>query len=257
MSDQTFKITRPLMESSAIETWQKEIKRQFGKWGINYPVAIDGVYGVGTRSATAALLYALGISKDRMREGVTPFLRTKVRNRSLSVAERSRFAARVNYRRRLRKKYGRGGTASVAPPLNRIIASSWGFQPGHDGVDLICDEDAPGFAICDGIIRRADPGGWWGNNPRGDVSKGDGIVILECIVDVGPFRKGMCFAYGHAEKPRVRVGDTVKAGQRICNAGLANAWHFHFMVNAGSFAKTIGRGDRDPMPFVRYAIKNQ
>ena len=62
----------------------------------------------------------------------------------------------------------------------------------------------------------------------------------------------MNLCYGHAEKPRVSVGDTVEAGQWICDAGLANAWHFHFMVNDNP--DTGGVGDRDPWPIVKYAI---
>jgi hypothetical protein len=31
----------------------------------------------------------------------------------------------------------------------------------HDGIDLICDADAPIFAICRAKVLRADPGGWW------------------------------------------------------------------------------------------------
>lgn len=255
MSERTFKITRPLMTGTDVEAWQHEVLGQFQRWGITYPTTADGVYGVGSRSATAALLYALGVSRERMADGVTPELRVKVRHRRLSAAERARFAARIRYRRRLRRRYG-AARARVAPPLNRVLADSNGWSSWHDGVDLICDRDAPGFAICDGIIRRADPGGWWGLGAPADRDvreRGDGIVILEATVDAGPFRKGMCFGYGHAEEPRVKVGEHVRAGQRICKAGYANAPHFHFMVNAGSHAKTSGRGDRDPMPYVRYA----
>lgn len=254
----TFKIDRPLMEGSDVRAWQTFVSRTFQRWGINYPVAIDGVYGVGARSATASLVYCLGIDHtEAMKHGVTPELRTKVRHRRLTPSERARFLGpRTAHRARLRRKYGRA--AQVAPPLNRILQSSWGFQPGHDGVDLICDERAPGFAICDGIIRRADGGGWWGKGAPSPAvaARGDGIVILECTVNVGPFREGMCFGYGHAEAPLVQVGQRVKAGQRICEAGMARAWHFHLMVNAGSFAKTMGRGDRDPMPFVNYALRH-
>ena len=64
----------------------------------------------------------------------------------------------------------------------------------------------------------------------------------------------MNLCYGHAEKPLVKVGDIVHAGQRICDAGLANAWHFHFMVNQRR--DTRGVGDRDPMPIVKYAIRH-
>jgi murein DD-endopeptidase MepM/ murein hydrolase activator NlpD len=252
----TFKIDRPLMEGPDVQAWQQFVGETFGRWGIAYPIKADGIYGVGTRSATAALLYALGIDRAKMAKGVTPELRTKVRHRRLSAAERARFAARVGYRRRLRRRFGE--SRRVAPPLNRILQSSWGFQPGHDGVDLICDEDAPGFAICDGIIRRADGGGWWGKGaPSPSVAaKGDGIVILECTGNVGPFRRGMMFGYGHAEKPRVRVGEHVRAGEHICNAGMANAWHFHFMANRGEFG-IKGKGSMDPMPFVRYAQRQR
>ncbi len=64
----------------------------------------------------------------------------------------------------------------------------------------------------------------------------------------------MHFAYGHAEKATVHVGQTVKAGQKIGHAGFANAWHIHFMVNGGTTVKGIG--DRDPLPFVNHARKN-
>jgi murein DD-endopeptidase MepM/ murein hydrolase activator NlpD len=49
----------------------------------------------------------------------------------------------------------------------------------------------------------------------------------------------------------VREGQHVKAGDVIGKAGLANAWHTHFMVNGRTDAK--GLGDRDPRPFVDYA----
>lgn len=254
----TFKLEKPLMEGSDIEQWQRFIKSTFDKWNIDYPIVVDDVYGVGARSATASLLYCLGINHvEAMKQGVTPELRIKVRHRRLTASERTRFlTTRVAHRAKLRRKYNK--KSRVASPLHHIIQSSWGWAPGHDGVDLICDARAPGFAICNGVIRRADAGGWWGKGAPSPAvaARGDGIVILECTVNVGPFRKGMCFGYGHAEAPVVRVGDTVKAGERICEAGMANAWHFHFMCNGGGFAKTQGRGDRDPMPFVRYAIKH-
>ncbi len=79
----------------------------------------------------------------------------------------------------------------------------------------------------------------------------DGIVIIRSLFDIGPIKKGMNLCYGHAEKPRVRVGQVVNAGDWICNAGLANAWHFHFMVNHRPDAR--GVGDRDPRPILKYA----
>jgi hypothetical protein len=36
-----------------------------------------------------------------------------------------------------------------------------GFQAGHDGVDLICPEDAPIFAICKAKVIDVRASGWW------------------------------------------------------------------------------------------------
>lgn len=151
----------------------------------------------------------------------------------------------------------------VASPLRRIVGHSWGWHPGvHDGVDLICEADATIFALCDGTIVDARPSGWWGKGAKPSsghpISDGDGIIQLRCSVNRGPFRPGLVFAYGHAEKATVKVGDTVRAGQMIGHAGFANAWHVHFMVNDGRKRRADGGfsgvGDRDPWPYVDYAI---
>jgi murein DD-endopeptidase MepM/ murein hydrolase activator NlpD len=101
---------------------------------------------------------------------------------------------------------------------------------------------------------RADAGGWWGLGAPSDPAvraKGDGIIVLRSETAAGPFRAGLHFCYGHAEHATVREGQRVNAGDVIGKAGLANAWHTHFMVNGRSDAK--GVGDRDPRPFVDYA----
>ncbi len=143
---------------------------------------------------------------------------------------------------------------SVAMPLEKVLNDSWDYHPPvHDGIDLICEEDAPIFAICDMEIIDVRAGGWWGKNPKGKVTLGDGIIQGRCLTDEGPFRKGMHFGYGHAEHAVVREGQVVKAGQRIGRAGLANAWHVHFMANDGSTHRGIG--NLDPRPFRTYAEK--
>lgn len=156
------------------------------------------------------------------------------------------------WRKKRRARLAKLTRSGVAAPLDKVLADSWGWNPGHDGIDLICEPHATLYAMCDGEIVRADTGGWWGKSPTGDVSLGDGIVILRCTRNVGPFFKGLNVCYGHAEKPSVRVGDKVKAGTPIAEAGLANAWHTHLMVNDN--ADTRGVGDRDPEPFYRYAV---
>jgi murein DD-endopeptidase MepM/ murein hydrolase activator NlpD len=252
----TFKLMAPLMQGNDIKEWQQILNKQFDNWGVNFHVKLGGDYAVPTRDATATVLHGLGILRTEMSNGVTPELRIKVRDKKLSPTERVRRVQRRLWRRRLRDKYAAGG---VAPPLAKIFSSAWGWTPpGHDGVDLTCPPNAPIFALCDAKVIDVRSAGWWGSNATAHaghpISDGDGIVQLECLVNLGPFRKGMHFGYGHSEKHTVREGQTVKAGQQLGHAGYARGWHVHFMVNAGN--TTMGIGDRNPMPWVDYARKH-
>jgi murein DD-endopeptidase MepM/ murein hydrolase activator NlpD len=255
MSERTFKVDSPHMHDDDVQAWQEWLRMTFRRWHISYPIDADGTYDVATRAATASMCEALGlVAPYGMEDGVTPELRTKLRHRRLSAAERARYLGpRRKYRRALRKRFEAGG--HVHTPVSRVITDSWGYHPGvHDGLDLICPANATLFALCDGVIVRADASGWWGKGAPTDPAlkaKGDGIIVLRCTTNVGPFRDGLHMCYGHAEHAAVRVGEHVKAGDRIGKAGFANAWHVHFMVNARQDAKGIG--DRDPRPFTDYA----
>jgi murein DD-endopeptidase MepM/ murein hydrolase activator NlpD len=251
MSARTLSIDTPHMSGQDVTDWQETLAKQFRVWKVDYPLVIDGDYGVATRAGAATALYGLGIDTGEMEHGVTPALRIKVRNKKLSAAESGRYLARSRWRARLRKKHAAGGR--VAPPLARIITDTWGYHPGvHDGIDLICAPNATIYALCDARVIDVRAGGWWGKAPSGDKSLGDGIIQLECLTDTGPFKKGMHFGYGHAEHAIVRRGQVVKAGTPLGKAGLAVAWHVHFMVNGGGTTKGIG--DRNPRPFVDYAM---
>lgn len=241
------------MKGDDVSAWQREIRREFGRMHIDYPLTADGDYGVATRSATASLCHALGmVASNVMAKGVTPELRTRIRNRRLTPYERIRMAKRVDYRRRLRRKHTNGG---VALPVAKIIADSWGYHPGvHDGIDIICAANAPIYAMVKSRVIDVRSGGWWGKAPSGDVAKGDGIIQLEVIETVGPFKAGMHIGYGHAEKATVNVGDIVTAGQQIGHAGLAVAWHVHAMLNDGSTNK--GVGNIDPRAALEYCKAN-
>ncbi len=263
MSDRVFRLTTPHMTGTDVKLGQGDLRRKLDHWGVeDYPLVADGDYGVSTRAAYRTVCYGLGIEQDEMAAGVTPALRSKIRNSQLTAEERERYEDRAAWRDRLAKRFEAGG---VAPPLAKILTHANGFAPGHDGADLICPRDAPGFAICRARVARVDAGGWWGLGAPRDPkvrSKGDGIVVLEALVTVGPIRKGMYIGYGHAEHARVRVGQIVSAGDWICRAGDANAPHFHFMVNGGGakFRRDDGSprgvGDRDPWPIVSYCIRN-
>lgn len=255
-----FKIEKRHLSGADVKLWQRTLNRQMRTWKVDYRIEEDGDYGLVTRSLTSTVLRGLGIAQVKMAKGVTPELRIKVRRKRLNPRERARYVARKPWRLRLRKKHAGGG--GVCSPLVKITAHSNGFSSGHDGVDLICPPNAHGFAICKArVVRVSDS--WWGiANPGGALGdRGDGIVILQSLVNIGPIRKGDYFSYGHAEKPRVKVGDVVTAGQRICDAGFANAWHFHFMWFRGNPGKAGGGGpkgigNRDPMTCVRYAQKH-
>lgn len=252
MSSRTFKIDRPLMHGEDIKGFQITMKDLYQSWDINYPVKADGVWGFASRSACSTLLHAMGIGQEAMEDGVTPELRVKVRNRNLTAAEELRFKKRVDWRRELRDKWAAG---DVAKPVNRIIEASWGFHPPqHDGLDVICKPNATLYAMVKSKVIRADAGGWWGKAPSGDVTRGDGIITLQVLENVGPFKKGLQIGYGHAEHPKVRVGQTVDAGDPIGVAGFAVAWHIHLMVEAPPIRR--GRGDRDPRPYLNYVIKH-
>lgn len=254
----TFKVRSPHTNGTDVASWQREIVREFDRMGINCPLKADGIYGVATRAFNASLCHALGmIAADVMKDGVSPELRTRIRNRRLTTAERTRMAARLGWRRRLRARYAGVSGGGVCAPVAKIIEDSWGYHPpGHDGIDVICPEHAPLFAMVRSEVVRADAGGWWGKTPSGDATKGDGIIILRVLEDIGPFRKGQCIGYGHAERPLVKIGQEVRAGQQIGTAGLAVAYHIHLMLNAGTHAVAVGRGDRDPRAILDYSVKN-
>lgn len=254
MSERTFKIDSPHMRGDDVRAWQDTLNRQMNTWTVDYQIAEDGDYGVTTRSLTATVCHGLGLesASEAMKDGVTPELRVKLRNKDQTPAEKIRYAERASYRDALRRRYGGGGVSS---PLVKILADSWGYHPGvHDGIDLICLPESVIYAVCEGRIVRVASSGWWGNNPSGDVSKGDGIIILRATQSVGPIRKGMNLCYGHAEHAVVKEGQLVRAGQALGRAGLAVAWHVHFMVNDNN--DTRGVGDRDPRPIYNYCRAN-
>jgi murein DD-endopeptidase MepM/ murein hydrolase activator NlpD len=256
MSDpRTFKIDTPLMRGDDIKSSQRELHDRFQKWNIDYPLECDGVYSAADRSAWATFLRAWGAESaaELMKNGVTPELRTRVRHDKRTARESSLFRSqeREDYRSALRERYR---NKDVAMPVSKILEDSWGYHPPvHDGIDLICPAEAHIYACVTGRVVRADASGWWGKGAPSDPNlkaKGDGIIIVRATVEAGPFKRGMNICYGHAEGAVVSEGQKVHAGQHLGHAGLANAWHVHWMINDNN--DTRGVGDRDPRPFLDY-----
>lgn len=260
MSQRTFHVG---MSGEDVKNWQKDILEGFQSMRMFHcPIDIDGDFGPVTRSLSAQLAKCLGIDETKLiAKGITRRERLKINKASpkgegLSAAEKKRFRSKKyrEYRARVRKTWA-AHASKVHQPVTHILADSWGYHPGvHDGLDVICGPNAPIFAMVDAKVIDVRSSGWWGKAPSGDVSKGDGIIQIEVLENVGPFRKGMHIGYGHAEGAKVRKGQKVRAGQVLGHAGLAVAWHVHLMVNGGG--TTQGRGDRDPRPFLDYTKKH-
>lgn len=255
MSDRTFVVKKPNMRGSDIRDWQNLVKTEFKKMKVDCPIVVDGYYGVATRAYSASLLHAKGMSAGSvMKKGLKPETRARVRKGNYTDSQkRMAKKRRGSYLKKLRARWTR-----VHPPVNSILADSWGFHPGvHDGIDVITPADAVIFAMvkCKVIDVRAS--GWWGLGAAKDPNtraKGDGIIQVEVLENVGPFKKGDHIGYGHAEKARVKIGDVVEAGKPLGRAGLANAWHIHLMLNDGS--TTRGIGNKDPRRVLDYSVEN-
>lgn len=246
----SFKVDQPAMKGDDIKQWQQDFNSAMASWDIDYRIKVDGEYGLSSRSATATWLYALGIDQKQMVQGVTPELRSKVRNRDLSVVEEKRFKSREAWRRRLRVKWATG--SKVARLTNKIVTSAWGYHKGvHDGIDVQTPAGATLYAMVQSRVIDARASGW-ARPPAGSV--GDGIVQLEVLENVGPFKKGMHIGYGHCEHAMVQVGQVVEAGAPIAKVGLAVTHHVHLMVNDGQTSKGIGT--RDPRPLLNFAIRH-
>lgn len=158
-----------------------------------------------------------------------------------------------------------GGQPRVCAPVSPILADSWGWHPGvHDGEDLIANFGDEVVAIVGGTIVDARASGWWNLGAKASsghpIGDGDGIIQLLVGEDVGPFKKGMVFGYGHTEHAIVKPGQKVVAGQTIGRIGWAIAGHIHAMVNDGTHRRSDGGysgvGDRDPRPFIDYAVEH-
>lgn len=258
MSDRTFKVESPPMKGNDVEAWQESIVALFKKFKLPCPLKTDGVYGVGTRSMTSALVYACGLSPKReLKNGVTPELRVKLRANKLTPAQ-SKVIGSKPWQTHMAKLKKQWTPVKVHTPVTKIVTDDWGFHPGvHDGEDVVTLPDPPIFAMVKCKIIDVRSAGWWGlgapTNPK-LKAKGDGIIQMEVLEDIGPFKYGMHIGYGHAEKATVKVGQIVNAGTMVGHAGFANAWHIHLMVNDGSTTKGIGT--MDPRPFVDYAVKH-
>lgn len=261
----TFKLQRGKkpMRGKDVSAWQRDVKKLFKDIGIDCPIKIDGHYGQKTRAFTAALINAYGMrAKVQMANGVTPELRIRLRKGRAGLTAGAKKTmdgkARKAYRARLREQWR---VRKVHPPLTLITTDDWGFVPGvHDGIDVTGKRPGlPVFAMvkCKVVdVRMSD---WWGKSPSGNVALGDGIVIVEILENVGPFKKGQHIGYGHTEQPNnvpiVKVGDVLEAGDQLGSLGLAVTPHIHLVLN-NTPRLNDGIGNINPRAILDYSIKH-
>lgn len=173
------KLTAAPMKGSA--AWEMEINRQFASLGIGFRVKVDDTYTKADRDATRRLLYALGIDRDEMAQGVTPELRIRIRRRDLTDAERERMAERVEWRRRLRKRY--------APKMPTYSISTAGGARGIVEQAVAIAQKAGGDSIYVGSDHR--PGERLPSGQPSDHSRDDAGMAAR---DIG--KRGVDLIHG-------------------------------------------------------------
>lgn len=122
------------------------------------------------------------------------------------------------------KKYPQGHVSQwVGENIELYHAAIPLLTKGHNGIDIVAPWGTPMYAVEDGIICdvKTDPGGY-GMHVRfltGD-SKDNKTIFHE-------------WTYGHCSAIFVKIGDTVKAGQKIANMG--NTGFVVSSTNGGGF----------------------
>ena len=175
------------------------LNAQFDEWKIDFQIPVDGDYTVETRDASKMVVYGLGIKPVATKHGVTQALRKKVHEQSLTPTEKEASRKRLGWRQFQRRKYADGG---LCRPVSKISTHANGFegpaQEQHDGVDLICPENAPIFAICTAKVIDVRAEGWFpGPQLAGHaLSEGDGIIQLEGLAISVPSTRGCTLAMG-------------------------------------------------------------
>jgi len=127
-------------------------------------------------------------------------------------------------------------TPAFAHPGTGVLTSCfcWRWGAFHDGIDLAAPLGAPIYAATDGVVTQAGP----------DPGYGNLIVVLHAGNTVT--------FYGHEEQILVKVGQHVRAGQRIAlvgNLGYSTGPHLHFGVRVNGVGV-------DPIPWLaRHRVK--
>ncbi|MFE2432129.1 M23 family metallopeptidase [Streptomyces sp. NPDC059373] len=188
-------------------------------------------------TAFAAEAHAGGILAQGTAESLAKTMRAQadVQKRKAEVAKADR-----SKRAKLAAKRAAAARVSWVKPVAGSYKLSAGFnQSGgmwshrHSGQDFAVNSGTKVLAVHSGTVVTAGWGGAYGNN----------IVI----------RHGhhTYSQYGHLSKIKVRVGQTVKTGQRIGfsgNTGNSSGPHLHFEIRT----TPVYGSELSPLPFLRH-----
>ncbi len=128
--------------------------------------------------------------------------------------------------------------SSFTLPVIGSVSSSYGYRAdpitgkiaAHNGLDIAANEGSEIYAVLNGTVELA-------NYTNGDYGN-------YVIINHGNFKT----LYGHCKELKVKVGDTVLAGQVIAtcgSTGRSTGPHLHFEIR-------IGDTRIDPTPFLNY-----
>ena len=149
----TFKLTKRPMRGSDVKRFQRDLNARFESWKIHSRISEDGEYGHTTRHAGQQVLLGLGIAPADYEHGVTPRLRSKIRNPRLRTpAEVARAKTRRTYLAKLRKRTNaKGGGAlrlrayaEAKRMLDKDVRESGGNNRGRLVMEIIKANNGPG-----------------------------------------------------------------------------------------------------------------
>lgn len=158
LSPRTLRLTSPPMHGNDVELLQQTINAQFKTWGVANHIATDGQYGPHTRDALQTAMYGLGISQSAIDHGVTARLRVRLRRKLLTPAERVRYRARADWRKRLVKRYkGEGPAAAIEWARSQVGVKE---NPAGSNRGKLIDQwqrlcDMLGQPWCGAFVNRA------------------------------------------------------------------------------------------------------
>ena len=233
-----YKLTAQPMSGTDIKAFQADLNDRMQRWGIDLRIEEDGVYGPATRTMARRVLRGLGVVPAAYEHGITPELRSLIRNPARRTSQQlTRARANRAWLRALRKRYTVGGGGSGRYPLGKrgkLIGTphagthTLGNWQSDNAVDIGVPVGTTMLALDSGKVIKVR------HHPQGAGRfAGDQITIQG--------DHGNAFFYGHGVA-QVKEGQRVHRGQVIGTSGSANGVaHLHLGVRKGDPRQLIGQ----------------